>query len=40
VKEAAGDRTDDEGLKREGQTDQAAGKLKDAVDAADRQRTS
>ena len=33
VKEAAGDLTDDKGLKREGKTDKAAGKAKDAVDS-------
>lgn len=33
VKEAAGDLTGDEGLQREGETDQAAGKVKDAVDS-------
>jgi uncharacterized protein YjbJ (UPF0337 family) len=32
AKEAAGDLTDDKDLKREGQLDQAEGKLKDAVD--------
>jgi uncharacterized protein YjbJ (UPF0337 family) len=32
VKEAAGDLTDDKDLKREGQVDQAAGKVKDKVD--------
>jgi uncharacterized protein YjbJ (UPF0337 family) len=32
VKEAAGDLTDDKDLKREGQVDQASGKVKDAVD--------
>ena len=37
VKEAAGDLTDDDGLKREGKVDQATGKVKDAVgDAADK----
>ena len=39
VKEAAGALTDDEELKREGQTDKAAGKIKDSVnDAVDRVR--
>ncbi|MCU1498415.1 MAG: CsbD family protein [Acidimicrobiales bacterium] len=32
IKEAAGDLTDDKDLKREGKTDQATGKVKDAVD--------
>ena len=32
VKEAAGDLTDDKDLKREGQADRAAGKVKDAID--------
>lgn len=32
VKEAVGDLTDDEEMKREGKTDRAAGKVKDAVD--------
>jgi uncharacterized protein YjbJ (UPF0337 family) len=32
VKQAAGDLTDDQDLKREGQSDEAAGKLKDKVD--------
>ena len=32
VKQAAGDLTDDRDLKREGQRDEAAGKLKDKVD--------
>jgi uncharacterized protein YjbJ (UPF0337 family) len=32
VKEAAGDLTDDDDLKREGQVDQGKGKVKDAVD--------
>jgi uncharacterized protein YjbJ (UPF0337 family) len=37
VKEAAGDLTDDDDLKREGQVDQATGKVKDAVgDAGDK----
>ncbi len=37
VKEAAGDLTDDESLKREGKIDQAAGTVKDKVgDAADK----
>lgn len=36
VKEAAGDLTDDDDLKREGKADQAAGKVKDKVgDAVD-----
>jgi len=34
AKQAAGDLTDDEELKREGQTDETAGKVKDAVDDA------
>jgi uncharacterized protein YjbJ (UPF0337 family) len=34
VKEAAGDLTDDNELKREGQADQATGKAKDAIDNA------
>jgi uncharacterized protein YjbJ (UPF0337 family) len=34
VKEAAGDLTDDDDLKREGKMDKAAGKAKDAVDKA------
>ena len=34
VKEAAGDLTGDEGLEREGQTEQAEGKVKGAVDSA------
>jgi uncharacterized protein YjbJ (UPF0337 family) len=33
IKEAAGDLTDDKDLQREGKTDQAAGKAKDAVDS-------
>ena len=33
IKEAAGDLTDDKDLQREGKTDQAAGKTKDAVDS-------
>jgi uncharacterized protein YjbJ (UPF0337 family) len=33
VKEAAGDLTDDDKLKHEGQKDQAAGKAKQAVEA-------
>ena len=33
VKEAAGDLTGDKDLQREGKTDQAAGKAKDAVDS-------
>jgi uncharacterized protein YjbJ (UPF0337 family) len=37
VKEAAGDLTDDDDLKREGKVDQATGKVKDAVgDAGDK----
>ena len=32
VKQAAGDLTDDRDLKREGERDEAAGKLKDKVD--------
>ena len=32
VKEAAGDLTGDEGLQREGETEQAEGKVKGAVD--------
>ena len=32
VKEAAGDLTGDKDMQREGKTDQAAGKAKDAVD--------
>ena len=34
VKEAAGDITDNDRLKREGKTDKAAGKVKDVVDDA------
>ena len=34
IKEAAGDLTDDERLKREGKKDQAAGKVKDKLDDA------
>jgi uncharacterized protein YjbJ (UPF0337 family) len=34
VKEAAGDLADDKDLKREGQADQATGKVKDAIDDA------
>jgi uncharacterized protein YjbJ (UPF0337 family) len=34
VKEAAGDLTDDEDLKREGKVDQATGTVKDRVGAA------
>ena len=34
VKEAAGDLTDDRDLKREGQSDQAAGKVKQKVEDA------
>jgi len=33
LKEAAGDLTDDKDLQREGKTDQAAGKVKGAVDS-------
>jgi uncharacterized protein YjbJ (UPF0337 family) len=33
VKEAAGDLTDDDDLKREGKLDQATGKVKDVVDS-------
>jgi uncharacterized protein YjbJ (UPF0337 family) len=37
VKEAAGDLTDDKGLKREGKVDKASSKVKDKVgDAADK----
>jgi uncharacterized protein YjbJ (UPF0337 family) len=32
LKESAGDLTNDDDLKREGQTDQAAGKVKEGVD--------
>lgn len=32
MKEAAGDLTDDDDLKREGKADRASGKIKDAVD--------
>jgi uncharacterized protein YjbJ (UPF0337 family) len=32
VKEAAGDLTDNDDLKREGKSDRAAGKAKDAID--------
>jgi len=32
VKQAAGDLTDDKDLKREGQVDEAAGKVKEGVD--------
>ena len=32
IKEAAGDLTDDDELKREGKADKAGGKVKDAVD--------
>ncbi len=32
MKEAAGDLTDDEDLKREGKADRATGKIKDAID--------
>ena len=34
AKEAAGDLTDDDDLKREGKADKATGKVKDAVDSA------
>jgi uncharacterized protein YjbJ (UPF0337 family) len=34
AKEAAGDVTDDDGLKREGKVDRATGKAKDAVGGA------
>lgn len=34
MKEAAGDLTGDEGLQREGETEQMEGKAKDAVDSA------
>ena len=34
VKEAAGDLTDDDDLKREGKVDRAAGKVKDTLDDA------
>jgi uncharacterized protein YjbJ (UPF0337 family) len=33
VKEAAGDLTDDDDLKREGKVDQATGKVKEVVDS-------
>jgi uncharacterized protein YjbJ (UPF0337 family) len=33
VKEAAGDLTDDDDLKREGKVDKGTGKVKDAVDS-------
>lgn len=33
AKEAAGDLTDDDDLKREGKVDQAKGKVKDAIDS-------
>jgi uncharacterized protein YjbJ (UPF0337 family) len=37
IKEAAGDLTDDDGLKREGKVDQASGSVKDKVgDASDK----
>ena len=32
IKEAAGDLTDDDDLKREGKADQASGKIKGAID--------
>ncbi len=34
VKQAAGDLTDDDDLKREGEADETAGKVKDKVDSA------
>jgi len=34
VKQAAGDLTDNDDLKREGKADEAAGKVKDTVDTA------
>lgn len=34
VKQAAGDLTDDENLRREGQADETRGKVKDAIDDA------
>jgi len=34
IKQAAGDLTDNEDLKNEGKKDEAAGKVKDTVDAA------
>jgi len=34
AKEAAGDLTDDDDLKREGKADQMAGKAKDSIDTA------
>ncbi|HJY24334.1 MAG TPA: CsbD family protein [Actinomycetes bacterium] len=34
IKEAAGDLSGDKGLQREGETEQAEGKVKDAVDSA------
>jgi uncharacterized protein YjbJ (UPF0337 family) len=34
LKKAAGDLTDDQDLRREGKVDEAAGKVKDAVDRA------
>lgn len=34
IKEAAGDLTNDDDLKREGQVDQATGKVKDKIDDA------
>lgn len=33
VKQAAGDLTDDDQLRREGQADEAGGKVKDAIDS-------
>jgi len=35
IKEAAGDLTDDDGLKREGKVDRAEGTVKDKVDEVD-----
>ena len=34
AKQAAGDLTDDDDLKREGETDEKAGKAKEAIDSA------
>lgn len=34
AKQAAGDLTDDDDLKREGKTDESAGKVKDTLDSA------
>ena len=36
VKQAVGDLTDDDDLRREGKTDEAAGKTKDVIDKAQR----